>query len=136
MIKQDIFNELFVLEIANNHWGDLQRGLKIVKDFGTVVRYNNVRAAIKLQLRDVDAFIHKDFRGRDDIRYIKKTIDTQLARSDFEVLAEAVRRNNCMRMATPFDEKSVDFCVELGMQIIKIASSDMADWVLIERIAK
>lgn len=39
-------------------------------------------------------------------------------------------------MATPFDEKSVDACVDLGIQIIKIASSDINDWFLIEKIAK
>jgi N-acetylneuraminate synthase len=39
-------------------------------------------------------------------------------------------------MATPFDEKSVDFCVDLGLPIIKLASSDVNDWPLIERIAK
>ena len=39
-------------------------------------------------------------------------------------------------MATPFDESSVDFCCELGIPILKIASSDCNDWVLIERIAK
>ena len=38
-------------------------------------------------------------------------------------------------MATPFDERSVDLCVELGLHIIKLASSDINDWVLIERIA-
>ncbi|MFZ3055656.1 MAG: N-acetylneuraminate synthase family protein, partial [Smithella sp.] len=39
-------------------------------------------------------------------------------------------------MATPFDEHSVDLCVNLGIQILKIASSDSNDWVLIEKIAK
>ena len=36
-------------------------------------------------------------------------------------------------MATPFDESSVDLCVELGIQIIKVASSDINDWVLLEK---
>jgi len=72
MNGNDIFDELFVLEMANNHLGDLQRGLKIISNYAQVVRFNNVRAAIKLQLRDVDTFIHKDFRQRDDIRYIKR----------------------------------------------------------------
>ena len=53
-----------------------------MKEFATVVRYNNVRAAIKLQFRDVDTFIHKDFRHREDIRYIKKTLDTRLSRDE------------------------------------------------------
>jgi N-acetylneuraminate synthase len=136
MINRDVFDELFVLELANNHWGDLQRGLKIVRDFGAVVRYHNARAAIKLQFRDVDSFVHKDFRERQDIRYIKKTIETQLTRDELAELVEAVRRQNCVRMATPFDERSVDLCVELGIEIIKIASSDITDWVLLERIAK
>lgn len=136
MIDRDVFNELFVLELANNHWGDVNRGLKIIKDFATVARYNNVRAAIKLQFRDVDAFIHKDFRDRADIRYIKKTIDTKLSKDELATMVEAVRRNNCIRMATPFDEASVDLCVELGIEIIKVASSDITDWVLLEKIAR
>jgi sialic acid synthase SpsE len=136
MINRDIFEDLFVLELANNHWGDVNRGLQIVREFGTVVRYNDVRAAIKLQFRDVDNFIHKDFRNRDDIRYIKKTLDTKLSRDELAQLTEAVRRTGCVRMATPFDERSVELCVELGVEIIKIASSDITDWPLLEKIAK
>jgi N-acetylneuraminate synthase len=136
MIGNDIFDELFVLELANNHLGDLQRGLKIIGDYSQIVRFNNVRAAIKLQLRDIDTFIHKDFRGRDDIRYIKKTLDTRLTPSDFAALVQAIRQASCIPMATPFDESSVDFCCELGISILKIASSDCNDWILIEKIAK
>jgi sialic acid synthase SpsE len=136
VINRDIFDELFVLELANNHWGDVNRGLRIIKEFSTVVRYNDVRAAIKLQFRDVDNFVHKDFRDRSDIRYVKKTLDTQLTRDEMATLVEAVRRNNCIRMATPFDEASVDLCEDLGIEIIKIASSDITDWPLLERIAK
>jgi sialic acid synthase SpsE len=136
MINRDIFEDLFVLELANNHWGDVNRGLRIVKEFGSVVRYNNVRAAIKLQFRDIDSFIHKDFLQREDIRYIKKTLDTRLTRDDLAQLSEAVRRTGCVRMATPFDERSVNLCVTLGIEIIKIASSDITDWPLLEKIAK
>ncbi|MEB2334436.1 MAG: N-acetylneuraminate synthase family protein [Anaerolineaceae bacterium] len=136
MINRDIFEDLFVLELANNHWGDVNRGLQIIREFGAVVRYNNVRAAIKLQFRDVDSFVHKDFLHREDIRYIKKTLDTQLSRDELAQLTEAVRRAGCVRMATPFDERSVGLCVTLNVDIIKIASSDIADWPLMEAIAK
>ncbi|MFI5362312.1 MAG: N-acetylneuraminate synthase family protein, partial [Elusimicrobiota bacterium] len=133
---RDVFEDLFVLELANNHRGKPERGLKIVRDFGKVVRYNNVRAAIKLQIRDVDSFIHKDFKLRDDIRYIKKTRETKLTLDEFAELVEAIRENGCIRMATAFDERSVDICSELGIEILKLASSDINDWILIERIAK
>jgi sialic acid synthase SpsE len=136
MTGADIFDELFVLELANNHLGTIDRGLRIVSAYAQVVRFNNVRAAIKLQIRDVDNFIHKDFRDRTDVRYIKKTIETHLSVEDYAKMVAAIRQASCIPTATPFDEKSVDICCELGIQILKIASSDLNDWMLIEKIAK
>ncbi len=134
-MKHQLFEDLFVLEMANNHWGKLDRGIKIVQDFGKVVRFNDVKAAMKLQFRDVDRFIHKDYRTRSDIRYIKKTLDTHLSWQDYATLTKAVRENNMVTMATPFDEVSVEKCVELNVQIVKLASSDIKDWALIEKVA-
>lgn len=136
MKQNEIFEDLFVLELANNHWGKLERGMKIIEEFSQIVRFNNIKAAIKFQFRDVDSFIHKDFRDRADIRYIKKTLDTRMSKENFRIMVEAVRRGGCIPMATPFDEKSVDFCEELDLPLIKIASSDLNDWPLIEKIAK
>lgn len=134
-MNREIFEHLFVLEMTNNHLGSLERGLKIVHDHARIVRFNNVRAAIKLQFRNVDSFIHKDFRDRNDIRYIRRVVETRLSKEDYTALVEAIRRSGCMPMATPFDEKSVELCVELNLPIIKIASADSNDWLLIERIA-
>jgi len=130
-----IFENLFVLELANNHLGSLERGLKIIHDHAVVVRYNNIKAAIKLQFRDVDEFIHPDYKGNKELRYIKKTEDTKLTKADFARLLEEIRQVGCIPMATPFDEASVDLCVEFDLPIIKVASSDMNDWVLLEKIA-
>jgi len=130
-----IFENLFVLELANNHWGSLDRGKAIVDQFSKVVRYNNVKAAIKLQLRDVDSFIHAEFKDREDLRYVKKTLDTKMSKDDFKALAAYIKDKGCIPSATPFDEASVDFAVELGLPFLKIASSDINDWVLIEKIA-
>jgi N-acetylneuraminate synthase len=132
---KELFENLFVLELANNHLGSLERGLKIVRDHATIIRFNNVRAAIKLQFRDVDEFVHPDFKGNENNRYIKKTESTKLTKTEFARLVEEVSSLGCIPMATPFDETSVDLCVEFNMPIIKIASSDMNDWVLIEKIA-
>lgn len=135
-INRNLFEDLFVLEMANNHWGNVKRGLEIIKQFNRVVRYNNVRAAIKFQFRDVDTFIHKDFTGRQDIRYIKKTVDTRISAADMATLVHFTRQKAMIPMATAFDERSVDLCVELGLDIIKIASSDINDWFLLEKIAQ
>ena len=131
----EIFENLFVLELANNHWGSVERGLKIIYEHGSVARINNVKAAIKLQFRDVDEFIHPEFKGDQDNRYIKKTEQTKLSRDDFAVMVNKIRDMSCIPMSTPFDEKSVDLCIEFDMPIIKIASSDVNDWPLISKIA-
>lgn len=136
MSKQnEIFEDLFVLEMANNHWGSVERGLKIIEEFAQVVRFNNVKAAIKLQFRDVDSFIHQDFKDSKDNRYIKKTMDTKMSRENFQILIDAIKKGGCIPMATPFDEASVELSEYFDLPIIKIASSDLNDWPLIEKIA-
>lgn len=134
-MNANIFEDLFVLEMASNHQGNLERGLNIVDQYAKIVRFNNVRTAIKLQFRDLDNFVHKDFVGREDIRYVKRVSDTKLTKDEFATLVEAIRRSGCIPMATPFDEKSVDLCVDFDMPIIKVASADNNDWLLLEKIA-
>jgi sialic acid synthase SpsE len=135
-MNRSVFEDLFILEMANNHLGSVDRGLRIISDFSRIVRFNNVRASIKLQIRDVESFIHKDFRSRTDIRYVSKTLATQVTKDGYATMVDAIRKNGCVTSATPFDERSVDLCVELGIQILKLASSDVNDWFLIEKIAK
>jgi N-acetylneuraminate synthase len=131
----DIFEDLFVLELANNHWGKLYRGLKIIDDFAAVVKENSVRASIKLQFRDVDEFIHREYRDADDVRYIKKTLDTQMPWDELRRMIDAVKGHGMIAMVTPFDEVSVDKCVEFGVDVLKIASSDIRDKTLLRKIA-
>jgi len=132
---RDLFDDLFVLELANNHWGSVERGLKIIREHARVVRQYDIKAAIKLQLRDVQGFIHPQYKGNTQLRYVKKTEATQLSQADFARLVQAIHDEGCIPMATPFDEASVDFCVELFLPILKIASSDVGDWPLLEKAA-
>src|ERR1700689_997414 len=134
MIDKDIFEDLFVLEMANNHLGSVERGLKIIGEFAQVVRFNNIRATIKLQFRDVEKFVHPNYVTIKN-RYIQKTLKTRMTDPEYAALVKAIRQAGCMPTATPFDERSVDLCCELGLPILKIASSDLNDWMLIEKIA-
>ena len=133
-MNRDIFENLFVLEMTNNHQGSVDRGLQIIKEHSRVARFNNVRTAIKLQFRDIDSFIHKDFKDRLDIRYVKRVLETRLSKSDYVEMIKAIIKNGCIPMSTPFDEKSVDWCVEFDLPIIKIASAGSNDWMLLEKI--
>ena len=42
-----IFEDLFVLEMANNHWGSVERGLNIINDYGQIARFNNLYLCLK-----------------------------------------------------------------------------------------
>jgi N-acetylneuraminate synthase len=130
-----IFDDLFVLELANNHWGRLDRGLKIIEDFGLVARTNGVHAAMKLQFRDVPTFIHDQHATRQDMRYLSKVAATELSWPELGALVDAVRDNGMRTMATPFDEVSVDKCLEFDVEFLKIASSDIRDRILVEKMA-
>lgn len=135
-MHRDFFENLFVLEMTNNHLGNVARGLDIIRQHSRVVRFNGVRAAIKLQFRDVDTFIHRDFKERTDVKYVNRVRDTKLSKSDYGTLCAAIRDSGCLPLATPFDETSVGWCVEFGMKAIKVASADANDWVLLNRIAE
>lgn len=145
MKESCIFKNLFVLEMANNHWGSLKRAKKIVKEFSDVVKRNNVKAAIKLQFRDIDTFIHTDYKKDGNgvdltllpkrSRYIQKTLKTKLSYDEMKELVTYIKQNGCIPMATPFDELSVELCVSLNLSIIKVASSDINDWTLLQKIA-
>jgi sialic acid synthase SpsE/mannose-6-phosphate isomerase-like protein (cupin superfamily) len=134
--ESKIPSPLFVLEMANNHMGDVEHGLQLIRAFGEVCRAFPFRFAFKLQYRDLDTFIHPAVRGRDDIKYVKRFSETRLARADFDRLVAEMRTNGFLTMATPFDEASVEVIESQGLDIIKIASCSFSDWPLLERVVK
>lgn len=131
-----IFNELFVLEMTNNHQGDIRRGLRIIEEHSAVASRNGIRAAIKVQLREIDSFIHPDYKKRLDIRYVRRITETRLDSFGYKELINSIISVGCIPMATPFDEVSVDFCQELELPIIKVASASSNDWPLLKKIAQ
>jgi len=142
---KELFDNLFVLELANNHWGSLQRGKQIVKDFALVSRENNIKTAIKLQFRDVESMVHTSYKKIDknsivenlcyQDRYLQKTLKTKMSFEDMSTLVSQIKKLNCIPMVTPFDENSVDWCNNLEIPILKIASSDINDWILLNKVA-
>ena len=118
MQDNSIFNELFVLELANNHWGSLQRGLKIIKDYASVVHENKIKASIKFQFRNVKEFIHPEYYLEEDIRYVDKTRRTEISWENMGKMIATVSQQGMLTMATPFDEYSVQKCLDYNLDII------------------
>jgi sialic acid synthase SpsE/mannose-6-phosphate isomerase-like protein (cupin superfamily) len=131
----NIPSPLFVLEMANNHMGDIDHGLNVIRSFGEVCKeYPQFNFAFKLQYRDLDTFIHPAMQGREDIKYVKRFSETRLSREQFDRLIAEIRTQGFKPMSTPFDEKSVDLILEQDLDIIKIASCSFTDWPLLERV--
>lgn len=126
---------LFVFEMANNHQGDVELGLRIISEMGRIAGRHGVRAAVKLQYRDLDTFIHPAYVGRTDVKHVPRFLGTRLAPRDFSRLVTATRHAGMLAMVTPFDEASVDLALEHEVDILKVASCSATDWPLLEAIA-
>lgn len=136
-MKNIIPANLFVLEMANNHMGDVSHGIEVIRQFGKVCKdFPEFNFAFKLQYRDLDTFIHPSMQGREDIKYIKRFSETRLTREQFDHLIAEIRSNGFIAMCTPFDEASVGTIESQAFDIIKIASCSFTDWPLLERAAE
>lgn len=127
-------NPLIILEMANNHNGSLEHGRTLIKEAKSVVSKFNFKCAIKFQYRDLDTFIHEEYRERLDIRYVKRFIETKLSWDQLFELKEFARENGFLTACTPFDEYSVDMVLKHNFDIIKVASASFSDWPLLEKI--
>ena len=130
-----IFEDLFIFEMANSHQGSVEHGLDIVHEMGKIARKYNIKAAVKLQYRNLDNFIHPDYVNRDDIKHVPRFMGTRLSFEQFNVIVDAIREEGMLTMVTPFDEDSVDWCMDQGIDIIKVASCSSLDWPLLTKIA-
>jgi sialic acid synthase SpsE/quercetin dioxygenase-like cupin family protein len=124
---------LFVLEMANNHMGDVEHGLRIVRECAEAVRGLPYRFAVKLQYRHLDTFIHPDFQQRLDLKYVKRFRETRLTSDEFLRLRSAITKAGFLAACTPFDEPSVDLFEQHGFDLLKIGSCSFTDWPLLER---
>ena len=137
-MKKDnaFYHNLFVLELANNHQGSVEHGKEVIQQMKDVCDNFPFQFAFKLQYRNLDKFIHPDFKERQDIKYVKRFRDTQLNEQQLLELKLAVDDAGFISMCTPFDEESVSWIENHGFQILKIASCSLTDWPLLERIAQ
>ncbi len=130
------FENLFIYDLANNHMGDTAHAGRIIAEVGRVSQAAGVRAALKFQFRQLDTFIHPDYHGRTDHKYVKRFSETRLDLEQFNRLADGVREAGLLTMSTPFDEESVDVICDMGLDLIKIASCSADDRPLIDKVAK
>ena len=130
------FKNLFVLDLANNHQGNLKHGLKIINSCLDVLDKHKLRGVIKFQFRDLPNFVHVQHRAASANKHAPRFLSTALSWSEFGELHASIKTRNYLSMCTPFDEVSVNRIVQMGFDLIKIASCSAKDWPLIQKISE
>ena len=73
----DYIRPLFIFEMANSHQGSVEHGIRIIREIRKVCdQFTQFDFAFKLQYRDLDTFIQKDYKERTDIKNVKRFLDT------------------------------------------------------------
>jgi len=130
------FDSFFIYDLANNHQGDLEHALNIIRAMGEITKKHGVRAALKFQFRQIDTFIHPDYKNNKDMPHIHRFVSTALSRDDFATLTDEVRMQGLITMGTPFDEESLRVILDLDIEVIKVASCSAFDWPLLKVITE
>lgn len=134
-MKNNIYNELMVLDIANNHFGDVEHAKKIVDKFSKIIKKYNLNAAFKFQFRDLETFIHKDSKDSGE-KYVKRFMSTKLSLDQFAEINNYIKKKKIKTACTPFDENSIQNIEKLKFDYLKIASVSALDFNIHERAIK
>ena len=125
----------FIFEMANNHMGSVEHGKRIIDEFSSLAKKYKINAGVKLQFRQLDTFIHDDFK-ESDLKYVKRFNETRLSEEQFKALVRHIKESGLESVATPFDNESIQMLEDLDIDVIKIASCSIDDWPLLEEVSK
>jgi len=131
-MEKNIFKNLIILDLANNHFGDQKHAKKIIDTFSKIIKKKKLNATIKFQFRDLDTFIHPNAINSSQ-KYVKRFLETKLSIENFEKLFYKIKKNNIRTACTPFDEISINLIEKMKFDFLKIASVSSQDFSLLER---
>jgi len=125
----------YIFEMANNHQGSVEHAKTIINEFAKVASDTGINAAIKLQFRQLDTFVHEEFKSS-DLKFVKRFNSTRLSKEQFSEIVEYIKDSGLSVVATPFDNESLPWFEDLNIPTIKVASCSIDDWVLLNDICK
>jgi sialic acid synthase SpsE/mannose-6-phosphate isomerase-like protein (cupin superfamily) len=125
---------LYIFEMANNHQGSVKHAKLIIDKFANLASKLSITAAIKFQFRQLDTFVHEDYKNS-DLKFVKRFNSTRLEKDQFSDIIKYAKSNGLKIIATPFDNESIPWLSDLGVDIIKVASCSADDWPLLKQLA-
>lgn len=127
-----------IAEVGQNHQGDLA----IAREFIRILAFEGADA-IKFQTRDnrhlfaTEAF-EAPYQSENafGVTYGLHREQLELRPEWLPILRDDCRRHGIRFMSTPFDEPSLQRLVDVGVDILKVASFDLGNLPLIDRMAR
>jgi len=128
----------FIAEIGQNHQGDINIAKRMVDVFSSLGV-----SAIKTAKRDIDTSLTEEQKNRiydnpNSFGYTyyehRKALELEL--DEFRELKDYTESKGLDFFSSFTDANSLDFLVEIGVKRLKIASSRMVDYGLLEAAAK
>jgi len=95
---------LYIFEMANNHQGSVSHAKKIIDEFADLAKRHDLNAGVKLQFRNLDTFIHNDYKDS-DLKYVKRFNDTKLSKEQFGEIINYIKSKGLLSVSTPFDNE-------------------------------
>jgi sialic acid synthase len=126
-----------VAEIGHNHEGSLERAEKLLREAAAAGA-----DAVKLQKRDnrslfTKAMFSEPYESRNSYgpTYGAHREALEFGRSEYAHLIDVAAELGIAFFSTAFDMPSVDFLVDLGLPVLKIASADVTNTPLLRHAA-
>ncbi len=132
-------NKPFIIaEVGQNHQGDLEKAREYIKVFSSLGAH-----AVKFQTRNNKFLFSKNsynaiYNSNNAFgkTYGEHREKLELDINDLQILKDDCNKYGVKFMSTPFDEPSVQILKDFDIDIIKIASFDLGNLPLIDKIAK
>lgn len=129
---------LIIAEAGVNHNGDMMIAERLVKaaaDAGAdLVKFQTFDTASSIARHAPKAEYQKHATGAAQTQF-EMVQSLELSRDDHAFLVDACRRHKIDFFSTGFDQGSIDFLIELGIDRIKIPSGEITNLPLLRHIA-
>ena len=131
-------NIMIIAEAGVNHNGDINTAKQLIDaawaagaDAIKFQTFKAERLAVP-DARKAEYQIHNTGRSLSQFEMLK---ELELSWKDFEELYNYCSAKNIRFLSSPFDEESADFLDQLGVEIIKIPSGEITNYLYLKKIA-
>ena len=125
-----------IAEIGNNHNGSYARAIELID-----LAFDAGADAVKFQMRHLDEVYRQrtlNKRGEDlGTEYVVDLLRRfELSPDEHRKLADYCRSKGTLYLCTPWDARSVDVLESFGVPAYKVASADLTNLPLLDRLAR